>query len=83
MLVLSRKLNQSIMIGSDIRVQVIGMDRDHVKLGIEAPRDVPVHRFEVFDEIHREGWSAMSSSRPAPVGKAPTGADITRDADRN
>ena len=53
MLVLSRKANQSIMIGDDIRILVVGVDRDQVKLGIEAPRHVPVHRFEVFAEIHR------------------------------
>ena len=44
MLVLSRKTNQSIMIGDAIRVIVVGFDGDQVKLGIEAPRDVPVHR---------------------------------------
>jgi carbon storage regulator len=47
MLVLSRKPNQSITIGSDIRILVVGLDRDHVKLGIEAPRGVSVHRSEV------------------------------------
>jgi carbon storage regulator len=52
MLVLSRKTNQSIMIGDAIRVIVVGFDGDQVKLGIEAPRDVPVHRFEIFEEIH-------------------------------
>jgi carbon storage regulator len=55
MLVLSRKTNQSIMIGDAIRVIVVGLDSDQVKLGIEAPRDVPVHRSEVFDEIRRGG----------------------------
>ncbi len=54
MLVLSRKANQSIMIGSDIRILVVGVDRDQVKLGIEAPKDVPVHRSEVYADIHRE-----------------------------
>jgi carbon storage regulator len=54
MLVLSRKANQSIMIGNDIRILVVALDRDQVKLGIEAPRHVPVHRYEVFAEIHRD-----------------------------
>jgi carbon storage regulator len=53
MLVLSRKTNQSIMIGDAIRVIVVGFDGDQVKLGIEAPRDVPVHRFEIFAEIRK------------------------------
>ncbi len=60
MLVLSRKANQSIMIGSDIRILVVGVDRDQVKLGIEAPRDVPVHRFEIFSEIQRANPAAGS-----------------------
>ena len=54
MLVLSRKANQSIMIGSDIRILVVGVDRDQVKPGIEAPRDVPVHRYEIFADIHHQ-----------------------------
>jgi carbon storage regulator len=83
MLVLSRKANQSIMIGSDIRVVVVGVDRDQVKLGIEAPRDVPVHRFEVFAEIHRAEDPRPSLGRPTPVGKAAGGDDISRDAGRS
>jgi carbon storage regulator len=42
MLVLSRKLNQSIVIGDDIHIVVVSVDRDTVKLGIQAPREVPV-----------------------------------------
>lgn len=83
MLVLSRKANQSIMIGSDIRILVVGLDGDQVKLGIEAPRDVPVHRFEIFAEIHRVGASAVASSKLSSVGKVANEADISRDADRN
>jgi carbon storage regulator len=80
MLVLSRKANQSIMIGNDIRVIVVGLDRDEVKLGIEAPQDVPVHRFEIFAEIRGGGASANSSSKLAPVGKGAI-EDKSRDAD--
>jgi carbon storage regulator len=68
MLVLSRKANQSIMIGDDIRILVVGLDRDQVKLGIEAPRHVPVHRFEVFAEIHRD------DAVPAPAREPETAA---------
>jgi carbon storage regulator len=82
MLVLSRKANQSIMIGSDIRIIVVGVDRDQVKLGIDAPRDVPVHRLEIFTEIHRADDKAVSSGSLAPIGKAAAQADITADAGR-
>jgi carbon storage regulator len=81
MLVLSRKANQSIMIGNDIRILVVGVDRDQVKLGIEAPRHVPVHRFEVFAEIQRTA-SGVAPEKLQPVGKAAAEPDITRGADR-
>jgi carbon storage regulator len=67
MLVLSRKANQSIMIGSDIRILVVGLDRDQVKLGIEAPRHVPIHRLEIFSEIHRGEAAAPGPSLPSDL----------------
>ncbi len=54
MLVLSRKTNQEICIGDDIRVMVIEIRGDKVRLGVVAPRDVPVHRHEVYDAIKRD-----------------------------
>jgi carbon storage regulator len=62
MLVLSRKINQSIMIGDDVRIVIIGVDRDQVKVGIEAPRAVPVHRSEIYDEIQKSNRTAAESS---------------------
>lgn len=50
MLVLTRKLNQEIVIGDDIRITVVAVGGDQVKLGITAPRSVPVHRLEVYQE---------------------------------
>jgi carbon storage regulator len=58
MLVLSRKLNQSIMIGDNVRIVVVSVDRDQVKLGIDAPREIAVHRSEVFEEIQRANREA-------------------------
>jgi carbon storage regulator len=51
MLVLTRKSNQSIMIGDDIEVSVLAVTGDKVRIGISAPRDVPVFRKEVYLEI--------------------------------
>lgn len=48
MLVLSRKKNESIMIGDSIEIKIIGVEGDTVRIGIDAPRDVNVHRKEVF-----------------------------------
>jgi carbon storage regulator len=55
MLVLTRKTNQSIMIGDDVEVTVLAVSRDKIRLGITAPRDVPVFRKEVYLSIKGEG----------------------------
>jgi carbon storage regulator len=62
MLVLSRRANQSIVIGSDVIVTVLEVRGDHVRLGIDAPRTVSVHREEVYAEIQRENRSAAGVS---------------------
>jgi carbon storage regulator len=61
MLVLSRKKNESIVINNDITVTVVEIRGDKVRLGIVAPKEVPVHRQEVYDAIH-----AQAGSVPAP-----------------
>ncbi len=53
MLVLSRKKNESIVINDDITIVVVEIRGDKVRLGVEAPKEVPVHRREVFDAIRR------------------------------
>lgn len=54
MLVLSRHKDESITIGEDVRVTIVDIRGDKVRLAITAPRDVPVHRLEVFEAIKRE-----------------------------
>jgi carbon storage regulator len=67
MLVLSRKKNESIVINNDITIVVVEIRGDKVRLGIEAPKEVPVHRREVYDaikrneELAREGDSASEA----------------------
>ena len=58
MLVLTRKANQSIMIGDDVEVSVLAVSRDKIRLGITAPREVPVFRKEVYLSIKEEQVSA-------------------------
>ncbi len=61
MLVLARRLNESIMIGDDIEIVVIDIKGDQVKLGIKAPRKITVHRKEIYQEIKQENIAAISS----------------------
>ena len=77
MLILSRKLGESIVIVGHIRVQIMRVDGDVVKIGIEAPVSVPVHRQEIYEEIQRNNQQAlMRQSAPLPkLTRAPkTGA---------
>jgi len=63
MLVLTRKCNQSIMIGDDIEVSVLAIMGEKVRIGIQAPREVPVFRKEVYLEIQQERGAAGSDAR--------------------
>ena len=70
MLVLSRKKNESIVINNDITIVVVEIRGDKVRLGVDAPKEVPVHRREVFDAIRR---NAMSEEPGAEGSKAAEG----------
>ena len=63
MLVLTRKSNQSIMIGDDIEVSVLSIMGEKVRIGIQAPRDIPVFRKEVYLEIQQERNGAVEARR--------------------
>jgi carbon storage regulator len=70
MLVLSRHRDESIMIGDNIVITVVDVRGDKVRLGIDAPTDIPVHRQEVYDAIQREknakkDASALNDKDPA------------------
>ncbi len=66
MLVLSRKKNESIIIGENIVVVVVEIRHDKVRLGIEAPKEVTVHRLEVYEAIKRsKGAQEMRQDDPA------------------
>jgi carbon storage regulator len=68
MLVLSRKVNENIVIDGRIVVKVVRTEGNYVKLGIEAPADVPVHRQEIYDEIQKSNQAALTTEKPASSG---------------
>lgn len=59
MLVLSRQSDESIIIGDNIRVTIVEVRGDKVRIGIDAPRDVSVHRQEIYDAIRRENSATV------------------------
>ena len=85
MLVLSRKKNESIVIDNDITIVVVEIRGDKVRLGVEAPKEVPVHRREVYDAIRRnelaaqEGAASKDDVASEDVGSR---ADVESRADR-
>lgn len=70
MLVLSRQRDESIIIGDSIVITVVDIRGDKVRLGIEAPKEVPVHRQEVYEAIQRERNQQEEPGRPV-TGEAP------------
>jgi carbon storage regulator len=58
MLILTRKAGQSLVIGEHITVKILEVKGDSVKIGVEAPREIPVHRQEVFEAIKQENQAA-------------------------
>jgi carbon storage regulator len=77
MLVLTRKSNQSIMIGDDIEVSVLSIMGEKVRIGIQAPRDIPVFRKEVYLEIQQERNGTVTE----PTGAGQNGSGVRGEVD--
>ena len=69
MLVLSRQRDESIIIGDNIVITVVDIRGDKVRLGIEAPTEIPVHRQEVYELIQRENAQRRNSEQSVPGSK--------------
>lgn len=68
MLVLSRQKDESIIINNDITITVVDIRGDKVRLGIEAPKEIPVHRQEVYEAIQREKQQAVEPAKEESNG---------------
>ena len=64
MLVLSRKKDEKLMIGNEIEVQIVKISKDSVRIGIKAPNNVSVHRYEVYENIREANLAATKSQVP-------------------
>ena len=70
MLVLSRKVGESIVIGQDVVITLLDVRGDHARIGIDAPRSVTVHRQEVHDELVRTNRAA-TATKPGDLSRLP------------
>lgn len=61
MLVLTREVGQSIVIGNNVKITIVQVRGDQARVGIDAPREVPVHRLEVFEELQGANTSASAT----------------------
>jgi carbon storage regulator len=71
MLVLTRKINEKIIIGDDVEIVLVDIGKDQVKIGINAPRSVKVHRWEVYEEIQKENREAAKITSLDPLKSLP------------
>ncbi|WP_100487171.1 carbon storage regulator CsrA [Sporolactobacillus pectinivorans] len=70
MLILTRKLGESIHIGDQIEVRIVAIDGDQIKLGINAPREIDVHRSEIYESIQKANNQAASEKLPENILRA-------------
>lgn len=54
MLILTRRMNETLVVGDDVRVTVLGVNGNQVRIGVKAPRNIPVHREEIYEKIKKE-----------------------------
>ena len=78
MLVLSRQRDESIMIGDDVEIIIVDVRGDKVRLGITAPKSIPVHRREIYDAIQRE--KAQKKEHQAEQPEKPQTPESTKDS---
>lgn len=60
MLILTRRISESIIVGDDVKITVLGVKGNQVRLGIDAPKDLPVHREEIYERIQQEKKSGTN-----------------------
>jgi carbon storage regulator len=70
MLILTRKFNESIIIGDEIKITVLGTNRSQIRIGITAPKKIKVHREEIYKKIQQENQNALELSNEDEISVA-------------
>lgn len=81
MLILTRRINETLNIGDDVQVTVLGIKGNQVRIGINAPRDVPVHREEIYQRIKREERMNAQGEGDEPAKSSDKEEDYSSDHD--
>ncbi|MDX1656167.1 MAG: carbon storage regulator CsrA [Candidatus Competibacteraceae bacterium] len=68
MLILTRRVGETLMIGDEVTVTVLGVKGNQVRIGVNAPKDIAVHREEIYERIKREQESAAAAEHPTELG---------------
>jgi carbon storage regulator len=82
MLVLSRQRDESIMVGDDVEITIVDVRGDKVRLGITAPKHIPVHRREIYDAIQREKKQKEAQEQTPKVTEAQPETKATADEEK-
>ncbi len=70
MLILTRKVGETVVIGNDVDVTVLGVKGNQVRIGVKAPREIAVHREEIYERIcHEKQNGSVNTDFPSPTGK--------------
>lgn len=78
MLVLTRKTGQKIIIANEIEITILETKGDSVKIGIEAPKQIPIYREEIFEEIRRSNRQATEQAQTAKLNEAIEAANLIK-----